>query len=868
MSALAPAAGPPAAAAGRPPAAASLQWLLDSVPIAAVLQDPSFRFVAVNGLFTRLTGFTAADLIGRPSDDLHHPDDSALIVERRKSLLQDGEPVVSRQRARTADGRWLTLELRSRLIDADGGRFVLHLMNPIDADQSVVMLDSRESFRLLFEESPVATVIQDLDSFRILRVNRAFCDLTGYSPPELVGRDPAEFHFPEDRQELLANRRDVTAAHAGEGPRRPLGELHARRMRHRSGRVLHYRMQFRGMTGPDGRSYMLAVLIDTGVEIAAREVIVDQARRIRRNFELAPVGMMICDDRRRISAVNHAFTALTGYRPEEVIGRPEDIWVHDSPAAREVMERKWAIVTPQVGGIARSRLPARTRDGREVWTENITTRIDDIDGKPTYLSVLIDVAAEHRLSEELKRQVLYQGALLRSTSAGVAHIVGDVVRRVNAGMQQILGQPAGTLEGRPVTALIGGDERWRQLKASAEGQAAAPGNARQPLPIAREGADVVYCDARLRWIDPGQPGLGLILTLTDITDLLAGEAELQRRNAELAEVRERFERFAEVMDELALVFDARLRRSLYSNGRLPAILGVPVDDFMREPVAAFRHVEGPDRARVLDACARARDLPQQELEVRVEHPERGPRLVRLRVSASRADVDEVYCTAEDITDYRRLERERLDEALEQRDMLVREVHHRIKNNLQGVAGLLQQIAQRRPELASALEEIAGQIQAIAQVHGLQVRDSNEVPPLRIIEAMMQNLGRNFGVTVALHPDDPARIDGWMIPEQEAVPLALVINELGTNAIKHRREGGQVDARLSVEPDGLLLVIRNDGTLPAGFDFAKMNASPSGLGLVKAMLPRRGTRLTFVEEQGRVAAVLKLAAPALRPRGAG
>jgi PAS domain S-box-containing protein len=735
MSALA-AAGAPAAAAVRP-AAAALQWLLDSVPIAAVLQDQSFRFIAVNGLFTRLTGFTASDLIGRPSSDLHHPEDSALIVERRKSLGHDGEPVVSRQRARTVDGRWLTLELRSRLIDADGGRFVLHLMNPVDADQSVVMLDSRESFQLLFEESPAAMVIQDLESFRVLRVNRAFCDLTGYSPSELVGRDPSEFHFPEDRQEFLANRREVTTRYVGEGPRRSLGELHARRMRHRSGRVLHYRMQFRGVTGPDGRRRMLAVLIDTGVEIAAREVIVDQARRIRRNFELAPVGMMICDDRRRIGAVNHAFSVLTGYQPEEVIGRPEDIWVHDSPAAREVMERRWAIVTPKVGGIARSRLPARTRDGREVWTENITTRIDDVDGKPTYLSVLIDVAAEHRQSEELKRQVLYQGALLRSTSAGVAHIVGDVVRRVNAGMQQILGQPASALEEQPITALIGGDAPWRQLKASVLGQAAvSPGHTRQPLAIARAGGETVYCDARLRWIDPGQPGLGLILTLTDITD------------------------------------------------------------------------------------------------------------------------------------YRQVERERLDDALQQRDMLVSEVHHRIKNNLQGVAGLLQQIAERRPELAGALEEIAGQIQAIAQVHGLQVRDSNEVAPLRIIEAILQNLGRNFGVGMALHPDDPARLDGWMIPEQEAVPLALVINELGTNAIKHRCEGGQVDAQLSAEPDGLLLVIRNDGSLPVGFDFAKMNASPSGLGLVKAMLPRRGTRLTFTEEHGRVTAALKLAAPALRPRGPG
>jgi two-component sensor histidine kinase len=50
-------------------------------------------------------------------------------------------------------------------------------------------------------------------------------------------------------------------------------------------------------------------------------------------------------------------------------------------------------------------------------------------------------------------------------------------------------------------------------------------------------------------------------------------------------------------------------------------------------------------------------------------------------------------------------------------MLIREVHHRIKNNLQGVAGLLQQSALRTPTAAAAIGEAVAQVHAIAQVHG-------------------------------------------------------------------------------------------------------------------------------------------------------
>jgi len=99
-------------------------------------------------------------------------------------------------------------------------------------------------------------------------------------------------------------------------------------------------------------------------------------------------------------------------------------------------------------------------------------------------------------------------------------------------------------------------------------------------------------------------------------------------------------------------------------------------------------------------------------------------------------------------------------------------------------------------------------------------------------------------------------------------MALVVNELGTNAIKHRGGDGSVSAELAAVGDGLALRIRNPGTLPEGFMIERLDPAPSGLSLVRALLPRRGTRLSLAVDGGQVVAELQIGAPVLRRSGSG
>jgi PAS domain S-box-containing protein len=143
----------------------------------------------------------------------------------------------------------------------------------------------------------------------------------------------------------------------------------------------------------------------------------------------------------------------------------------------------------------------------------------------------------------------------------------------------------------------------------------------------------------------------------------------------------------------------------------------------------------------------------------------------------------VLMVADEVTDLRAAEQERFDAAIAQRGMLVQEVHHRIKNNLQGVAGLLQQASARVPEVAPILSEAVGQLQAIAQVYGLQVGSSGPVPLAGLLQAVAASVQRTFqhSIETSVEGED---VERWRLPEAESIPVALTANELLTNAIKH------------------------------------------------------------------------------------
>ncbi len=188
---------------------------------------------------------------------------------------------------------------------------------------------------------------------------------------------------------------------------------------------------------------------------------------------------------------------------------------------------------------------------------------------------------------------------------------------------------------------------------------------------------------------------------------------------------------------------------------------------------------------------------------------------------------------QDVTELRRRDRQILS-----KDATIREIHHRVKNNLQTVAALLRLQARRvqAPEARLALEESMRRVSSIALVHEtLSVSVDEEVDFDEIVDRLLVMLSDVMGsgerITVR------RRGSFGDVPAEAATALVLVLTELVQNAIEHAfpgEAGGSVEIIAARARGQLSVTIRDDGIgLPA--DFASEKSDRLGLQIVRTLV---------------------------------
>jgi len=136
----------------------------------------------------------------------------------------------------------------------------------------------------------------------------------------------------------------------------------------------------------------------------------------------------------------------------------------------------------------------------------------------------------------------------------------------------------------------------------------------------------------------------------------------------------------------------------------------------------------------------------------------------------------------------------------------------------------------------------------------------------VVEAIAASVQRMFGRTIHVDVSGPEP-QRFALTEADSIPIALTVNELFTNAIKHSAPAAgapatDIHCRIACGESTVLIAISNHGVLAPGFSLAGIPAGVSGLGLVRSLLPRKGAKMAIEAEGDRVVAKLELAPPAV------
>lgn len=181
----------------------------------------------------------------------------------------------------------------------------------------------------------------------------------------------------------------------------------------------------------------------------------------------------------------------------------------------------------------------------------------------------------------------------------------------------------------------------------------------------------------------------------------------------------------------------------------------------------------------------------------------------------------------------------LETALEAQNLLLHEVDHRVKNNLQMVSSLI--VMQSRSiedeRIRRSLRSMLERVEALSTVHRrlYQARDVTRFDVAEFVRDLVGDLvGANGRNGVSQHLD----LETVEVPAEKAAPIALMINELVTNALKHafkEREGGEISVKVGRVDGRFHLEIADDGDGIDGLEIAGPVANGSfGMNLIRSL----------------------------------
>jgi PAS domain S-box-containing protein len=695
---------------------------------------------------------------------------------------------------------------------------------------------------------------------RILRVNQYSCELTGYSAPELLGRSIFEETHPDDVEH---DRAQFNRQLAGEIDRYTL----EKRLRMRSGDFYWAEVTSSSVRDAEGK-FLYAVRVQHDIT-ARKEAEFALARRmdeqaalfqfseclqhvvsVEEIYEVALEAIMRALDCERASILmsdqanvmrfvawrglsEEYRKAVEGHSPwasEERSPQPvliEDLAASARPSAlKEVVAREGIAALVFIPILQNGRLAGKFM---AYYDRPYRLGGPQVEVALTLARQLSFSAARLKAEEarsQAERGAVQLGAIVESSDdAIISKDLNGVIQSWNAGAERLFGYTAEEAIGRPVTLIFPPDRENEERDILAR---IVRGERIDHYETVRRRKDGSLVDISLT-VSPMRDGSGEIIGASKIARDITERREAQRK---LEDSERRLQDLLAAIPAAIYTTDAQ--------GRITYFNQAAVDLAGRTPVIGSDEwcvtwkLFNPDGTPLPhDQCPMAVALKEgraiRGAEAIAERPD-GTRVPFIPFPTPLRDASGKIVGA--INMLANISERRQAET--QQRLLLDELNHRTKNNMQILLSLLSRAASnaRSDEARRVLEEACGRIAAMAAAQRVLYgrADASRFDPAEFLTAVCQTLQQTLPaeVKVACKPGV------GVLPNDAAMPLALIVNELVTNAVKHGLKGkARPHVRIELgEQDGeLTLSVEDNGE---GFDLNAVRKTSSGLQLVSGL----------------------------------
>ena len=814
---------------------------------------PDLKFTFLNQAVEQFSGYAPEELAGRPITDILTPASADNVRDRLKkstaAILKNktGSPSTFELEFTRKDGSTGQAEVSlSPLLDNKGK---LAGFQGITRDitgrkrAEIALHESEERFRTLVETSP--DMIWEIDPEGKFRyISPTVKTIMGYSPEEIAGKHILSLVAEEGKAQALQKIRDHTAG-KNEGP-------FIVPARHRDGHELAIEIRSSRVTDRSGKiAGFRGVAQDITEYMNAQKSLRESEERYRTLVEELPDFVIVYRDG-ELLYVNAAVTRLLGTSADKLLHTNITTYIPEEmrEIVRVAMEKRanGRPLLPYVVQIAVPGWPLR-------WVEIRGARIM-FEGKPATLNVLTDIT-EKKWAEEALFASEQKFRTLADYTFDWEYWIGPdgTFIYVSPSCERITGySPDEFYNNRDLLREIVLPEDRDLLVKHCIHNVTSPDSEMLEFRILTKRGDVAWLGHVCRPIfSPAGDYLGRRGSNRDIT---------QRKLVEGA-LRESEERYRNLFNRspVGTALTDPDGTILEMNNVLQEMFGFSRDEKGTLKMSTL-YVNPEARKKVVDTILSKGSISDYEIMLRRHDGSTFPAVIHSSV-ITQGGKQLLQTSVLDITDRKMMEEEirSLNRALEQRviqrtnelnaslgekEVLLREIHHRVKNNLQIIISILR--LQNRhttdPDTHAILLDSESRVRSMALVHEKLYR-STDLAHVDIGE-YLQDLSRYLFNTYAINPSQVAlrvEIKGVSLDINRAIPVGLILNELITNALKHAYPEGRRGEMLITgqeDDDGLVFFIHDNGIgMPEGFDWRH---SPSlGMHLVTTLIEQvRGT----------------------------